>query len=66
MRPVHLVESPKQVFGGFLNIVAARIVGEVVAQWRATKLLLEDIDLVQEQDDTSPHEPPRVDDRIEE
>jgi hypothetical protein len=35
MCAIDLVESPEQVLGGAVDIVAARVVGEVVAQRRS-------------------------------
>lgn len=65
MGSVDLVESPKQVFGGLVNIVPPGVIGEVVPEWRPAKLLLEDINLVEEENNTGSHEPSRVDNRIE-
>lgn len=61
---VDLIESPEQVFGRSIHIIATRVVGEVVAERRSCELELEEIDLVQEQNDTGPHEPPRIDHRV--
>jgi hypothetical protein len=58
---IDLVESPEEVFGCAINIVAARVIGEVVAQGGASQFLLEQIDLVQEEDDTGSHKPSGVD-----
>lgn len=65
MRPVHLVEPPEKVLGRLVDVDATGVVGEVVAQRRPPELLAEDVDLVQEEDDARPYEPPRVDDRVE-
>jgi len=64
--PVDLVKSPEQILGSLVNIVSTRIVWEIVAERGPTKLLLEDINLVEEEDNTGPHEPSRVDHRVEE
>jgi hypothetical protein len=61
MRTIDLIESPEQVFRGAVDIVAARGVRKVVAQWRSRELRFEEVDLVEEQDDTGPHEPSAVD-----
>jgi hypothetical protein len=66
MCSIDLIESPEQVFGCTVDIVAARVVREVVAKRGSRKLRLEEIDLVEEQDDTSPHKPSTVNDRVEE
>lgn len=66
MCPIDLVKPPEQILGRPIHVITARIVGEVVAQRRTRKLLAEQIDFVQEQDNTGALEPPRVDDRIEE
>lgn len=66
MCAIHLVESPKKVLGRAVDIIATRVIWEVVAQWGAGELLPEQVDLVQEQNDTRPHEPSRIDDRVEE
>lgn len=66
MRAIHLVESPQKVLGRAVHVVAARVVGEIVDQGRATELLTEKINLVEEEDDAGPHEPSRVHYRIEE
>jgi hypothetical protein len=63
---VDLVESPEQVLCSTIDIVAARVVREVVAQRRSRKLRLEEIDFVKEQDDAGSHEPSAVDHRVEE
>lgn len=60
MSAVHLVEPPKQVFRRPIDVVPARVIWEVVAQRRATQFLSEEIDLVEEQDYTCSHEPPRI------
>ena len=66
MGPVHLVEPPEQVFGRPVHIVTTRVVGKVIAQGRTAELLPEQIYLVEKQDDARPHEPPGIDDRVEE
>ena len=66
VRAVDLVEAPEQVLGRLVGIVAARVVLEVVAQWRPAELLLENVDFVEKQDDAGAHKPPRVDDRVKE
>ncbi len=58
MCAVDLVEPPEKVLGGSIDVVAAGVVGEVVAERRFEQLLLEEIDLVEEEDDAGPHEPP--------
>jgi hypothetical protein len=65
MGSVDLVESPKEIFGRPVDIVASGIVGEIVAQRRPAEFLAEQIDLVEKQNDTRPHEPSRIDDRVE-
>ena len=65
MCPIHLIESPQQVLRSAVDIVPARVVWKVVAKWRSRQLRFEQVDLVEEQDDTSPHEPPAVDYRVE-
>ena len=65
MSSVHLVESPKQILGGLIHVISSRVVRKVVAKWRAAELLLEDIDLVEKENNTRAHEPPRVDDGVE-
>ena len=62
---VDLVKAPEQVFGRAVDVVAAGIVGEVVGQRGSTEFLFEEINLVEEEDDAGPHEPARVDHRIE-
>lgn len=66
LSPVHLVEPPQQIFGRSVDVVATRVVGEVIPQRRSTELLFEEIDLVEEQNDAGSHKPSRIDDRIEE
>ena len=58
MCTVDLVEAPQKIFGSSINVVAARVVWEVLPQRRSSKLDLEKIDFVEEQDDARPHEPP--------
>ncbi len=66
VRTINLVEPPEQILGSAVDVVSARVVWKVVGERRTTELLLEKIDLVQEQDYAGPHEPPRVDNGIEE
>lgn len=60
MRPVNLVESPQQILGCFIHVIPSRIIWEVCRKWGTDKLLLKNIDLVQEQDNTCSREPPRI------
>ena len=46
MCPIHLVEPPEQIFCSAVDVVAARIVGEVVAEWTSCEFGFEEIDLV--------------------
>ena len=62
MCSVDLIEPPEQILGGSVDVISTRIIGEIVAQGRSSKLLPEQINLVQEQNDTCPHEPPGIDD----
>jgi hypothetical protein len=62
---IDLVEPPQEIFGSSVYVIAARIIWKVIAERRASKLDFEEVDLVEEQYDTGPHEPSRVDDRIE-
>jgi hypothetical protein len=57
MGSVDLVETPQQVLGSAIDVVPARVVWEIVAQWRTTKLFLKKVDLVEEQDDAGTHKP---------
>lgn len=61
---VHLIEPPEKVFCGSVDIVATRIIWKIISQRRPAKFLLEQIDLVQEQNDTRPHEPSGIDHRV--
>ena len=63
--PVDLVEAPEQILGGLVDIAPSRVVGEIVSQRGSAQLLFENIHLVEKQDDACPHEPSRVDDRVE-
>lgn len=63
---VDLVEPPQQVLGGAIDIIPTRVIWKVIAKWRSRKLRFEQIDLVEEQDNTGSHEPPAIDYRIEE
>jgi len=65
VRPIDLVEPPQQILCRAIDVVAARVVRKIVDQGRLAQFLAEEIDLVQEQDDACPHEPARVDDRVE-
>lgn len=65
MRAIDLIESPQEILRGSIDVVTARVVWEVVAQWRFRKFRPEQIDLVQEQDNRGSHEPSRVDYRVE-
>lgn len=65
MCAVDLVESPKQILGCAVYIIAARVIWKVVAERRSRELRLEQIDLVQEEDDAGPHEPPAIYYRVE-
>lgn len=66
MCPIHLIEPPQEILRSTINVVAARIIREVVAQWRSGQLLFEKVDLVEEEDNACPHKPPRVDHRVKE
>lgn len=66
MCPIDLIKPPEKIFGRSVHVIAARIVGKVVAQGGSTQLLLEQIDFVEEKDDARPHEPSRVDHGIKE
>lgn len=33
MCPVDLIESPKKIFGGSVDVVSSRVVREVLCQW---------------------------------
>lgn len=66
VRSIHLVKSPEKVFRGAINVVSTRIIWEVVAKRRPTKLLSEKVDFVEEQNNASPHEPPRIYYRVKE
>src|SRR5450432_3135533 len=65
MSSINLIEPPKEVFGRPVNIAPSRVVGEIVPKRRPSKFHFEKIDLVQKEDDTCPHKPPRVDNGIE-
>lgn len=65
MRAIHLVESPQQILGCFVDVIPARIIGKVVGQRGSHQLLFENVHLVEKQYDACSHEPARVDDRIE-
>lgn len=57
MCSVDLIKPPQEVFGRLVDVVAPRIVWEVVAKWRSAELLLEDVDLIEEQYYACSHEP---------
>jgi hypothetical protein len=57
MRTIDLVEAPEQVLRRAVDVVAARVVGEVITQWGAAELLPEEIDFVEEEDYACSHEP---------
>lgn len=65
MCSIDLVKPPKKIFRSSVDVVSSRVIWEVIAERRPSKLLPEQIDLVQEEDDTRPHEPSRVDYGIE-
>lgn len=65
MCSVDLIEAPEQVLCSLVDIISTRIIGEIVAQGRSGQLLLENIDLIEEQNDTGSHKPARVDYRVE-
>lgn len=60
MRSVDLVEPPQQIFRCPIHIVAARIVREIISQGWTTKLLFEEVDLIEEQYYACPHKPSGV------
>lgn len=66
MCSVDLVEPPQQVLGGAIDIIPTRVIWKVIAKWGSRKFRFEQIDLVEEQDNTGPHEPPAIDYRVEE
>lgn len=66
MCAIHLIEAPKKVFSSTIDIVAARVVREIIAQRGARKFEAEQINFVQEENNAGPHEPSRVDYRVEE
>ena len=51
MCPIHLIKSPQQILGRSVDIVAARIIGEVIPKRRLPQLGSEEIDFVEEKDD---------------
>jgi hypothetical protein len=59
--PINLVESPEKIFCSTVNIIAARIIREVIAQRGSAKLRFKQVDFVQEENDTRSHEPTGVD-----
>jgi len=62
--PVDLVEPPQEVLGGTVDIVTARVIGEVVRQRTSRELDFEQIHLVEEQDYTRSDEPTTVHHRV--
>ncbi len=62
MGSIDLIEPPKEVFCSPIDVVSAGVIWEIVSKRRTSKLLLEQIHFVKEKNDTSPHEPARVDD----
>lgn len=64
MGAIDLIEPPQQVLGSSIDVITTRIIWEVFAQWRTTKLLPEQVDFVEEQNNTRPHEPSRINDRV--
>ena len=66
MCSVDLVEPPEKILCSPVDIVSARVIWEVADEWGSSELLLEKIDLVQEKNDARPHEPSRIDHRVEE
>lgn len=64
MCAVDLVEAPEQILGCSVHVIATRVVWEVFGERRFAQLLTEQIDFVEEKDDTRAHEPSRVDDRV--
>jgi hypothetical protein len=65
VRPVDLVKPPQQIFRSLVYVIAAGVVREVVPERRSKQFLLENVDLIQEENDTRPDKPSRVHDRIE-
>jgi len=66
MSTIDLVKPPQKVLGCSIDIISARIIWKVLVQWRTGQLLSEQVDFVEEEDDTRPHEPSRIDDRVKE
>jgi hypothetical protein len=64
MGTIDLIKPPKKVLGGPVNVVAARIVREIVGQGTSRKFVLEKIHFVQEQDDARSHKPAAIDNRV--
>ena len=64
MRTIDLIKSPKQILCCSIDIIASRVIGEVIPQGRPTEFRFEKIDLVEEEDNAGSHEPSRIDDRI--
>jgi hypothetical protein len=57
MSSIDLVESPEQVFGCSIDIVATRVIREIIPKRGAVELLFEEIDFIQEENDAGPHKP---------
>jgi hypothetical protein len=57
VRPVDLVKPPQQVFRSLVHVIAAGVVREVVPERRSKQFLLENVDLIQEENDTRPDKP---------
>lgn len=66
MGTIDLIKPPKQVFGCSVEVVATRIVREVIDHRRPREFPLEKIDLIKEENDACSHEPSRIDDRVKE
>ncbi len=64
MSPVDLIEPPEEVFCSPVDIVPAGLIWEIVSKRGTSKLLLEQIHFVKEENDTGPHEPAGVDDGV--
>ena len=65
-RPIRLHELPQNELRRLIDVVPARVLGKVAVEGHLGQLDLEHVRLIEEQDDRSPQEPPRVDDRLEE
>ena len=64
MGPVDLVEPPQKILGRTIDIITARVVRKIRSQGRPTQLSLEQVDLVEEENDARPREPPRIHDGV--